>query len=284
MQNPDDLDPYRAPRSETTQAEGTLAGAGQPLPWEPLDSYQFAFKQLRAYPLAILIAFIVVLGSSVIGLIGAVVQTILNEAGGREMEVLGWVVYLFAVVVNIPIAAWLAVGQARCALAMLRGRRPEVSEVFGTRGALSGVGAQLLFTLLSTLVGGVCLAPGLIVLFQDEQSPVGLVLVLVGMVPFLLFSLVMAVRLSLMNLVAADRAPGVFETLGQSWKLTSGVFWLFVLFLLLGAATYILAWIGGLLLCCIGVVVTMPAGVMLIQLAAADAYLKRTGERPVGIA
>jgi hypothetical protein len=39
-----------------------------------------------------------------------------------------------------------------------------------------------------------------------------------------------------------------------------------------------------LLLCCIGVVVTMPAGVMLIQLAAADAYLKRTGERPVGIA
>jgi hypothetical protein len=284
MQTPDDLDPYRAPRSETTQAEGTLAGAGQPLPWEPLDSFQFAFKQLRAYPMAILIAFVAILCSSVLGMMGAVAQALLNASGEREKILLGWVVYTLAIVVNTPIAAWMAVGQARCALAMLRGRRPEISEVFGTKGALSGIGAQLLYSLVSILIGGLCLGPGLVVLFQDDASPVGLVLMLVGLLPFVLFALVTAVRFNLMNLVAADRAPGVFETLGQSWKLTSGVFWLFVLFLLLAAATYIVAWIGGMLLCCIGVIATMPAGVMLMQLAAADAYLKRTGERPVGIA
>jgi hypothetical protein len=172
MQTPDDLDPYRAPRSETTQAEGTLAGAGQPLPWEPLDSFQFAFKQLRAYPMAILIAFVAILCSSVLGMMGAVAQALLNASGEREKILLGWVVYTLAIVVNTPIAAWMAVGQARCALAMLRGRRPEISEVFGTKGALSGIGAQLLYSLVSILIGGLCLGPGLVVLFQDDASHV----------------------------------------------------------------------------------------------------------------
>lgn len=284
MQTPDELDPYRAPQSETIASNSEAARHAQPLPWEPLDSFQFAFKQLRAYPMAILIAFVALLCASVIGMVGGVVQALLNASGDRDKFVLGWIVYVLCILLNVPIAAWMAVGQARCALAIQRGRRPDLSELFGARGVLSGIGAQLLYTAVSIFIGGVCLTPGLLLLYRDPESPVGIVLVLVGMIPFLVFALVTTVRLALMNFVAADRAPGVFETLGQGWKLTSGVFWLMVLFLLLMVATQIVAFVGGLLVCCVGVIVTMPAGVMLIQLATADAYLKRTGEQPVGIA
>lgn len=285
MQTPDDLDPYRSPRSETIDASAIPGAKGQPLPWEPLDSYQFAYKQLRAYPMAILFGVVAVLITSVMGMFGGVAQATLGASRDEGLRVLGWVIYGLCVLLNIPIAAWMNVGQARCALAMLRGQRPEFSELFGVRGLFSAIGAQLLYGVCLALVGGVLLGPGLVVLLNSKgQSPVGPLLLIGGALPLVALVFFLAIKLALLNVVAADRAPGVFETLGQSWRLTSGVFWLFVLFLLLMMATQIVAFVGGLLLCCVGVLVTVPAGVMLIQLAAADAYLKRTGERPVGLA
>ncbi|MCY3001092.1 MAG: hypothetical protein NTV21_04745 [Planctomycetota bacterium] len=285
MQTPDDLDPYRSPRSETTQADTGAGTSGQPLPWEPLDSYQFAFKQLRAYPMAILFAFVAVMVASVIGGIGGLAQAALGASPDEGLRVLGWVIYGLCVIVNVPIAAWMNVGQARCALAMMRGQRPEFSVLFALRGTLSAIGAQILYSVGLMLVGGVLLGPGLVVLFNSNgQSPAGPLLLIGGALPFMALAIFLAVKLTLLNVVAADRASGVFETLGRSWQLTTGAFWLFVLFVLLMMATQIVAFIGGLLLCCVGVMVTVPAGVMLIQLATADAYLKRTGERPVGLA
>ena len=283
MQTPDDLDPYRSPRSETSPDTGGSVSSGQPLPWEPLDSFQFAFKQLRAYPLAILFAFVATLIASVIGMIGGGVQAMLNASGERDLIVIGWVVYVLSILVNIPIATWMAVGQSRCALAILRGRRPEFSELFAVKGAGTAIGAQILLSIVLLLIGSICLAPGLFVLFRDEASPLALGLLVLGLLPFGVIALVASARLNLLYVLAADGKSGVFDCLGASWRLTSGVFWLFVLMLLLGMATQILAVLGGLLLLCIGVIATVPAGAMLIQIATADAYLKRTGERPVGL-
>jgi hypothetical protein len=284
MQTPEEHDPYRAPRSETTLPPEPVAGNQQPLPWEPLDSFQFAFRQLRAYPMAILFAFVSTLISSIAGMVGGIAQAGLGASGDRELEALGWLIYGLSVLVNIPVATWMAVGLSRCSLAMLRGRRPELSELFGVRGAVGAIGAQILFSLVLILIGCLCLGPGMVVLFSDLDSPLGLGLMLAGLLPFGIVALVASVRLVFLNVVAADRGTGVFETLGASWNLSSGVFWLLVLFFLLAMATQILAMIGGLLLLCIGVIVTVPAGMMLIQIATADAYMKRKGEAPVGIA
>lgn len=284
MQTPDDLDPYRSPRSETTEAAAPSAHGRAPLPWEPLDSFQNAFKQLRAFPMAILFAFVATLIASVIGMIGGAAQAMLNASGDQDLILLGWVIYVLTILINIPIATWMAVGQARCALAILRGRRPEFSELFGVKGAGTAIGAQIVLSLGLLLVGAVCLAPGLFVLLRaQEPTPLALGLLVVGFLPFGLVALVVSVRLNLLYMVAAEGKAGVFDCFGESWKLTSGVFWLFVLMLLLGMATQILAVVGGLLLLCIGVIVTVPAGAMLIQIATADAYLKRTGERAVGL-
>lgn len=274
-------DPYRAPRAETVEREGAEPAGAQPREWDLIEAFTFGWNAIKAYPMAILAAFVATLIGSVFGMLAGGVQSGLNATQDPQLMTIGWIVYGLGMLGNIPLAVWMAVGMARFALAMARGARPELGSIFAGRGFGAAFGAQLVMILgaIATLV--VLVGPGAALLILAEgDSVLGWVLLAFGALAYTAVVVYFGVRWFLVNLFAADGLGGAFDVLRASWRTTDGRFWSFVLFALLAIGVSIAATVLGLLACCVGMLVTVPAGQMMTNLAAAYVFLCLRGETP----
>ena len=169
---PRDVDPYLAPQSgggaDDTSARGE---SGAPLDWEPFEALRFGFEAVKRHPISILAAFLASLVGSLVGGIGGVVQNLLSQNGDERLVTLGIVIYGVCMVLNIPLAAWMGLGQARYGLALARGERPDLSVLFQGDGLLSAIGLQAVYGFVGLLGGGVLFLPAILLFLRQWPDP-----------------------------------------------------------------------------------------------------------------
>jgi hypothetical protein len=282
-----DVDPYKAPRSETVVLSGSGSGAeGAPLEWEPVEALRFGFESLKRQPIHILTALLAtVIGSALPSIAGFAPQ--LFAATDTSLVWLGWVIYVAGFVINLPLQAWMGLGQARIALALARGERPDLSQLFRAEGLMTALGAQLLWLAAFVIGAAFLLLPGGFLLVRDFQADasepnlVGVALLVGGILGYSPCALFFSARFCLLMPAIAERPSGALAAFGISWRLTAGQLWVLVLFGLLVMVLFVVAYILGLLLCCVGVLATIPAATMIFYVALCYAYLRRSGREPV---
>lgn len=280
---PRDSDPYRAPQSGSApEASHGGGGPSEPRDWEPVEALRFGFEAVKRYPISILAAFVASLVGSLVGGIGGAAQNLLGMNGDQRLAMLGIVVYGVSLLLNIPLAAWMGLGQARYGLALASGERPELSVLFRGDGLMAAIGAQCVF-LGGGLLGGVLFLPAIVLFAKQWPNPSVEVLLAAGpaVVAFVPMALYFVSRICLANCAIAERGLGAFDAISESWRMTSGQVWPFVLFFLLFFVLAIVAYIAGLLLCCVGLLATVPAAMMVFYVATGYAYWKRSGVEPV---
>jgi hypothetical protein len=280
MEPNDPVDPYRAPRT-SDELPAAPRAPGAALPWNAVDAYTFAWEALRKHPAAILLYLVAIVISGVIGGIAAGIQAALDATGDSDLIVVGWIVYGAGILLGIPLGVWMSLGQARVSLLLARGTRPSFSVLFDGRHYLAALGATLLLMLVHVAAFAVILGPGFGLLAADADAAAAVVLVL-GALAYAAVAIVLSARWLLWTCALADGAGGSFDSLRRSWDLTRGIFWHVVLFGILTFAISIAAGVIGVLACCVGILVTVPAAQGLMQIAIAHAYLKRSGVEPVG--
>ena len=284
MDDSSSIDPYRPPQS-SPEPDAFRAGTKGPLEWSPVEAFTFAWETLRAHPICILVAFVATIVTQVIPSIAQVIQLPFQfeaqRTGSDELPIAVLAISAAGALINMPIAVWMALGQARYALHLARGERPPFSLLFKADNLLTVLGATLLIVLVMTVIMvAFLLVPGILFMRDPEDGQALLFLFLaaaLAMVPIAYLGL----RVFLSTQAAADGVRGTFAALGRSWECTRGQFWIFVGFFLLALALAIAAFVLGALACCIGLLVTMPANAIMLQIASAYAYLMRTGEKPV---
>jgi hypothetical protein len=232
-------------------------------PYPPLSSdYTIDLGRWFAYASA---HWGAILGASVgfaflYGLINLVVQNI---------PFLGPLISLFVVT---PLAAgWTVV-----ALAQLKGRRWSFNDFFN---GFNWWGAIVGNTLLQGFIVLGCAIPGGVIallsigFFGPGDIVTGMTLVVGGAALAVLLAAYVSVRTSFFALpLIIDRGFGATEAIAGSWTLSRGHFWgLFGVVLLLGLIN-----LGGLLLCFVGLLFTIP----LTTLVTCAGYLLVAGSRP----
>ena len=280
MEPSEPTDPYSAPRADMASAPAAASGAA-PLPWNCMDAVTFAWETLRAHALVIVVALVAALVGSLVSMGGSIAQSLMHASRDPDLYVMGWVVYGAGIVLNMPLAVWMALGQARYALALGRGRVPEFNVLFDTSNFLTAFGATMVVMVVSLVATVVCLGPGLAVLASDGSEDLAVGLLLAGMLPYAALLIWISARWMLSTAAAADGVRGSFNALATSWRLTRGIFWMIVLFWLVLMALAIAAMLLGAIACCVGLIVTIPAAQAMVQIATVHAYLKRSGVEPV---
>lgn len=275
------IDPYRAPDALGTEPAPAERSAGTPLDWEPFESFQFAWEAVRRHWMVVLYQFVAGIVGALIATVGSVAQNLMALSGDGDLVLLSWVVYGVATLLNVPLAAWMALGMSRYALEMARGRKPEFALVFRTEGLGTAVAIQLVTVLFFILAACVLLGPGAWFVFQKDQPGIGATLLVGGMMLLSVLAIFVTAKWILFSTLAvADGARGT-EALERSAAVSRGVFWRIVLFALLLMLLSVVAMIAGLLMLCIGLIATIPAAQAMSQIALAHGYLLRRGERPV---
>lgn len=210
-----------------------------PLPWTPSGVIDEGWNVVRRDPTLILVAFLVFVLGSLVSIVGA---GIAGAVGGDAAPF----IQLGFDLLNLPIAAYFAIGWIRYLLRLLRGEPVELGLLFTGGGmTLRMVGVALVFRL------------GVVI---------GLLLLIVP-------GMILAMGWWVCGYELVDRDRGVFASLGGSWRLTRGHRWNLVLLWIF----HILIGLLGLLFCVFGVFVSFAI------LAAADTalYLRLRGEKPV---
>ncbi len=173
----------------------------------------------------------------VVNMLAALPQNILNFVNPQaELDdaVLG--VALFAsLVLSWGVQFWTTAGYARCMLKLARGDVPKVSELFsGRRWFWRTVGGGIVFSLATGLGFMACVIPGIFLMLR--------------LWPYLYF--------------IVDEDDGVIDSLNRAFNLTQNQY---ALGLLLGLS-YVGLHLGGLLLCCVGVLFTSPLASLLVAM------------------
>ncbi len=282
-----EVDPYKAPRSETVSSSVPSGGAdGAPLEWEPVEALRFGFECVKRQPIHILTALLATLIGSALPSIASFAPQYF-AATDTSLVWLGWVIYAAVFLFNIPLQAWMGLGQVRVALALARGERPDLAQLFRAEGLFTMIGAQLVWFVAFVIGAAFLLLPGGFLLVRDLQADaaepnwVGIALLVGGALVFVPSSLFFSARWCLLLPAIAERSVGVLEAFGISWRLTAGQLWVLVLFGLLVMVLFVVAYILGLLLCCVGVLATIPAATMMLYVALCYAYLRRSGREPL---
>lgn len=242
-----------APRNPFEAPQAAIPVGGMARPWSPVGALSFGWNAIVRDPLSVLLIFAAQLVAVAPAICGALVAVLAAQTGNDTVAALGMVLYIASVVlVGIPLSLWVAAGTARYSLLKARGQRADFADFFRAP-FWSALGAALLMGI--GIFFGVCLC----------------------IVP----AIVLALGLYVWQYVLADRRTGPLESLVQCWKLTSGHKLELLGFVLLACLVSFAATVAGLLMCLVGVLVTGPATLALISIAAAYIYLKLSGEEPV---
>ena len=159
---------------------------------------------------------------------------LLNEQGRLEPAV-----YFPALLVSLGLTwgvqFWTAAGYAHCMLKLARGNLPAIGELFaGGRWFWPTVGSGIVFGLATGLGTIACVIPGILVALR--------------LWPYLYF--------------IVDEDDGVTDSLNRAFNLTQNQYGLG---LLLGVCYFGLH-LGGVLLCCVGILFTSPLATLLVAM------------------
>lgn len=176
-------------------------------------------------------------------------------------------------IINLLVSVPLNAGFIIVALAQLKGKRWSFGDFFG---GFQKFGDLLLYALLTVCCFvGACLSliPVGIIAIATQDSPVLILAVVILAVPAFLFIGYIVIRTSTFGtMLILDRNCNCLEALQGNWRMTRGhCLGLLVVYFLLGLIN-----LGGVLLCLVGVLFTLP----LTTLVPVAGYLLIAGTRP----
>jgi hypothetical protein len=250
MNEPTGADPYEPPRSVVDDSQPASGGAARA--WNPLDAVTFGWETLKRRPWAALTMFLAMLLGSLPGLVTAFVHQWLLDKHDPELVTLAWSIYAAGYLIGTPVSLWMQLGVTKYGIALARGETPERAVAFSGGPLLPAIGVYIVYFVGVGLGMLLCLVPG--------------VILLLGWLPHMQ--------------VLVERRTGVVETLSQTWRLTKGHKPALGLLVLLFLCLSIGAFVGGILLICVGLLVTLPAVMLVVNVAQAWTYLKLSGEEP----
>ena len=263
-QLPHDDNPYSAPAgyrnvAPSTVTRGpireTIISAGDVFS-HTWDIYK---REMGSCIGAMLLLFAVVFGISIgSNLILSVVQALL-----RDVPILVVILSLISVVGSQLAQIWLSIGMWMFYLQVARGMRPDMSVLFqGGRYVLSTIGASLIFGIAIAVVGLVSLAPAFL---SRQEELLFLAVPIIG-----IFSLAMWLIYGQFAFAMIDQDLGAIDSLTTSQRITRGNrVSIFVIYLMTMGLL-----VGGVLMCGIGILFTMPLAYLLWTVA----YLHMTGQ------
>lgn len=251
MNDPSGADPYEPPRSLPGDAP-PLARAGGALPWHPYDAVTFGWETLKRRPWSALAMFLAILVGSLPGMISGLLHQWLLDRHDPELVTLAWAIWAAGYIVGTPVSLWMQLGVTKYALALARGGQPEAAVAFRGGPLFTAIGVYIVYFVAVAIGLVLCIVPG--------------VILMLGWLPH-------------MQLLV-ERRTGVVETLSQTWRLTDGHKLSLGLLVLLFVCLSIGAFVVGALLLCVGLVATIPALMLVLNVAQAWTYLKLSGEEP----
>ncbi len=280
----DSENPFRPPQP-APESDAAAPRADGPLEWSPFEAFSFAWRALTAQPLVVVAFLVAILVQLPIPTLSFVAQTALGATGDSEYETLGIVLNLMGSVLNIPLAAWMMLGQTRIALDLCRGKRPPLGRLFETSRFVPALLAQLVAQFGGMLIAGAALlvlvGPGAALLAITEGGAVGYLVLIPGVLIFTVLCIYFAVRIAwwFQALVYAETGP--IDCFVLAFKQSSGQFgWLFLTYLITFAASIAAFFLG----CCpglfIGLLFTVPFAVGLSMVALMYGFMHRSGELP----
>jgi hypothetical protein len=267
----DDLNPYAPPLPEARPELIPVAGDLRPIPFSIGDVLTRTWEIYRDR-MGMCIG--VVIGC---GVINGMSQFVLSMAQSvapmaRNPQIVAAFIGFFGTLAVMVFQFWINIGQAIVMLEIGRGQDADFGDVFsGGRFILRVFLASILYGLI--MAGPVLLGmvPGLAVLLAaGRDSPAGPVVIVLGAIAGLVVSIILALRMSQFYYLIIDRDLGVLESLRVSMEITRGkAGMIFVLGLLTAAIN-----VAGVLACFIGLIFTIPFGVLLFIVT----YLALTGQ------
>jgi uncharacterized membrane protein len=204
--------------------------------------------------------------------VGMLVQTIALAALDSRLALL--VAPYVAQIISLVVGLWLAIGQSRAYLKIVRNEQVTFAEVFqGGRYLLTMLIAVIIvFTaaFVMSILGGVVSALGLAAI--GNQSAGGILVFVAGISATAVLSIYLMIRLSLFYYLIIDRDAGVIDSLGQSWQLTRNQAGTILLVYLLTFAITL----AGVLALCVGLIFAWPIVGLLMPMT----YIEISGTGP----
>ena len=200
-------------------------------------------------------------------------QMMQNGPGPAEIAIVV-LVGLAVIALQILLQTFFTLGQSIFLLNVSRGRQPELGDLFKgfpflLRGFLIGLALFILVVGLLVLLG----IPALIA--AVAQAPeVAIALAIIGGVIGMVIAIYLQLRLAPSLLYLVDQDAGTLDALRGAWEITApNLMTQIVLVVLVGMGLALL----GMLMCCLGLLITMP----LFHLIQAVAYQMMCGRRVV---
>jgi hypothetical protein len=204
--------------------------------------------------------------------VGMLVQIIALAALDSRLALL--VAPYVAQIISLVVGLWLAIGQSRAYLKIVRNEQVTFAEVFqGGRYLLTMLIAVIILfaaAFVMSILGGVVSALGLAAI--GNQSAGGIFVFVAGISATAVLGIYLMIRLSLFYYLIIDRDAGVIDSLGQSWQLTRNQAGTILLVYLLTFAITM----AGLLALCVGLIFAWP----LVGLLMPMTYIGTTGTGP----
>ena len=272
-----ETNPYQAPNAGAGVAWAPPTGVFRPSRFEVGDVLTHAWEIFKVqWGMIVLVVIAATVLSMVIAytLLGvvALVKTVVNNRvaffGSQVMENL----------ITQVVGLWLGLGVKLYLMRSARGEDARFSMLFGGgRYFWPALGGMLVLGLASCALAAVCLLPGLLLIAVGGPSSglgiAGMVIMGLGTLVLVPGVIYMIVVFSQFQYLCIDREAGPIESLTLSMQITQGNRLSIVLVWLLSIAINML----GMLVCCIGVVVTIP----LVSLVFVVQYLAMTGQPTV---
>ncbi|HBT77713.1 MAG TPA: hypothetical protein DEB39_12500 [Planctomycetaceae bacterium] len=208
--------------------------------------------------------------------LGQILQLLASSGAVSQEVFIGMLLFLYFISFIAWVASiWLYLGALRMILSIARGNpSPPFSMIFSEgRLVLKAVLVGIILFIVALPFVGVAIG----ILFPLWYYNQGAADVTIPIVITLVVSLVSVLGLCYVNarlfwsyLFLADRNEGIFESLGSSWRFSRGnvsvIVLSYIVFGLIGAL--------GMLLCCVGMILTMP----IVHCFTVIAYLIMTGQ------
>ncbi|MBX3414890.1 MAG: hypothetical protein KF708_19555 [Pirellulales bacterium] len=272
-----EANPYQAPSLTNTQADRRTSAAG-PFPTAPkIDPLAVIGRAWEIFKLKMsFVILVVVIGFGLQYLVSFAIAfgNIMLRAAMPGMGVYLASEIVYNLVVNV-FNSWLWFGVILALLRMTRGEPTSVGDIFrGGRFLLRAIIATILLWLVSLLIVAPFVAPGGILMMVRGTNDTVATLVLGGgfllaMIPLLYVS----ISILQYPFLIVDRDLDAIAAITLSWKLTAGNRWrLLALYFIAGLLA-----MGGVVVCCVPALITIPLAV----LTSVVAYLTLTGQSSI---
>jgi uncharacterized membrane protein len=248
----DDQNPYSAPQSQKGYGPGALGEpklSGRRVSFDAIsEAFDLLKAKLGTWFLISLVYLIASGGISFAVSMGLSLAQVALLAGAQDdltRGVITVVFFLANMLISLVLGAFFTGGMYLAALKQVRGERFGVEDLFGASAVLLPLVVAQLLVILATYAGLICLIiPGIYV----------------------------AVRLLLTIPLVVDRGLSATDAMKWSWRALQGqVFMMFAVYLCAAILSFL-----GVLLCCVGLLFTMPITYLTAAVIYRDLFISKT--------